>query len=85
MKEKLKGFRRASAAAIRQWLLGSPAMKLPPEVNLLAVSHYLQALEYQQKVNKVVAILGSNTTTSETRRSAVWPIRSTSTANLPST
>jgi hydrogenase large subunit len=40
---------------------GHPAMKLSPEVNLLAVSHYLQALEYQQKVNKVVAILGSKT------------------------
>ena len=38
-----------------------PAMKLSPEVNLLAVSHYLQALDYQRKVNKVVAILGSKT------------------------
>jgi len=36
-------------------------MKLAPEVNLLAVSHYLQALEYQQVANKVVAILGSKT------------------------
>lgn len=40
---------------------GHPAMKLSPEVNLLAVSHYLQALDYQRKVNKVVAILGSKT------------------------
>ena len=40
---------------------GHPAMRLPPEVNLLAVAHYLQALEYQQKANKVVAILGSKT------------------------
>jgi len=40
---------------------GHPAMKLPPEVNLLAVNHYLQALEYQRKVNQVVAILGSKT------------------------
>ncbi len=40
---------------------GHPAMKLSPEVNLLAVSHYLQALEYQQVANKVVAILGSKT------------------------
>jgi hydrogenase large subunit len=40
---------------------GHPAMKLSPEVNLLAVSHYLQALEYQRKVNQVVAILGSKT------------------------
>lgn len=40
---------------------GHPAMKLSPEVNLLAVAHYLQALEYQQIANKVVAILGSKT------------------------
>ncbi|MEQ1730146.1 MAG: nickel-dependent hydrogenase large subunit [Vicinamibacterales bacterium] len=40
---------------------GHPAMKLSPEVNLLAVSHYLQALDYQRKVNQVVAILGSKT------------------------
>jgi hydrogenase large subunit len=40
---------------------GHPAMKLSPEVNLLAVSHYLQALEYQRKVNQIVAILGGKT------------------------
>ena len=40
---------------------GHPAMKLSPEVDLLAVSHYLQALEYQRKANEVVAILGSKT------------------------
>lgn len=40
---------------------GHPAMKLSPEVNLLAVSHYLQALEYQRKVNEIVGILGSKT------------------------
>ena len=40
---------------------GHPAMKLPPEVNLLAASHYLQALEYQRKANQIVAILGSKT------------------------
>ncbi len=40
---------------------GHPAMKLPPEVNLLAACHYLQALEYQMEINKVVAILGSKT------------------------
>ena len=36
-------------------------MKLPPEVNLLAVAHYLQALEYQRKANQVVAMLGGKT------------------------
>src|SRR5512144_2025425 len=40
---------------------GHPAMKLPPEVDLLAVSHYLEALEYQRKALQVVAILGSKT------------------------
>jgi len=40
---------------------GHPAMKLPPEVNLLAAAHYLQALEYQRTANKIVSILGSKT------------------------
>jgi hydrogenase large subunit len=40
---------------------GHPAMKLPPEANLLAVAHYLQALDYQRKANQVVAVLGGKT------------------------
>ena len=40
---------------------GHPAMKLSPEVNLMAVAHYLQALEVQRKANKIVSILGSKT------------------------
>ncbi len=40
---------------------GHPAMKLSPEVNLLAAAHYLQALEYQSKANQIVSILGSKT------------------------
>jgi hydrogenase large subunit len=40
---------------------GHPAMKLPPEVNLLAVAHYLQALEVQRYANKIVTILGGKT------------------------
>ena len=35
---------------------GHKAMKLHPDVNLLAVAHYLQALEIQKKANQVVAI-----------------------------
>ena len=31
-------------------------MKLPPEVNLLATAHYLQALDYQKKANQVVTV-----------------------------
>jgi hydrogenase large subunit len=40
---------------------GHPAMRLSPEVNLLATAHYLQALEAQRKANQVVAMLGSKT------------------------
>ncbi len=40
---------------------GHKAMKLPPHVNLMAVNHYLQALEYQRKAHQLVAILGSKT------------------------
>ena len=40
---------------------GHPAMKLPPEVSLLALSHYLQALEFQRKANQVVGMLGGKT------------------------
>ncbi len=37
---------------------GHKAMQLPPEVNLICVAHYLQALEIQRNANKAVAILG---------------------------
>jgi len=37
---------------------GHPEMKLPPDVNLMAVAHYLQALEVQNYANKIVAALG---------------------------
>jgi len=38
---------------------GHPAYKLPPEANLMAVAHYLEALEWQRDVIRVHAILGS--------------------------
>src|SRR6056297_3763225 len=38
---------------------GHPAYKLPPEANLMAVAHYLEALEWQKEVIKIHAILGS--------------------------
>ncbi len=37
---------------------GHPAYKLPPEVNLLAVAHYLEALDWQRDIIKIQAILG---------------------------
>ncbi len=62
VKAKLDAFVKAGQLGIFQngyW--GHPAMKLPPEVNLLAVAHYLQALEVQRKANQAVAILGGKT------------------------
>lgn len=40
---------------------GHPAMKLPPDANLMAAAHYLQALEVQRSANKIVSILGAKT------------------------
>jgi hydrogenase large subunit len=62
VKERLAGFvgtGQLGVFANGYW--GHPAMKLPPEVNLLATAHYLQALDIQRKANKIVAILGSKT------------------------
>ncbi len=38
---------------------GHPAYKLPPEANLMAVAHYLEALDWQREVIKAHAILGA--------------------------
>ena len=35
---------------VPQWLLGPPAYKLPPEANLMAVAHYLEALDFQKDI-----------------------------------
>ncbi|NTV47654.1 MAG: nickel-dependent hydrogenase large subunit, partial [Chlorobiales bacterium] len=37
---------------------GHPAYKLPPEVNLIAVAHYLEALEFQKEIIKIHTIFG---------------------------
>jgi len=37
---------------------GSPAYKLPPEANLMAVAHYLEALDFQKEIVKVHTIFG---------------------------
>jgi Ni,Fe-hydrogenase I large subunit len=38
---------------------GHPAYKLPPEANLMAVAHYLEALDWQREVIRAHAILGA--------------------------
>jgi len=37
---------------------GSPAYKLPPEANLLATTHYLEALDFQKEIVKIHTIFG---------------------------
>src|SRR5512136_2768669 len=59
---RLKGFvDRGQLGIFTNGYWGHPAMKLPPEVNLLAVAHYLQALDQQRKALQAVAVLGSKT------------------------
>ena len=62
IQQKLKNFVASGQLGIfASGYWGHPAMKLSPEVNLLAVTHYFQALEYQRRINQIVAILGSKT------------------------
>jgi len=62
VKDKLQAYVNAGQLGIfANGYWGHPAMKLPPEVNLLGVTHYLQALDMQRKALQVVAILGSKT------------------------
>ncbi|WP_460596889.1 nickel-dependent hydrogenase large subunit [Geomonas sp. Red276] len=60
--EKLKVFVASGQLGIfANGYWGHPAMKLTPEVNLLACTHYLQALEVQRRANMIISILGSKT------------------------
>ena len=59
MKKKLQKFVEAGQLGIfakAYW--GHPAYKLPPEANLMAVSHYLEALSWQRDVARLHAIFG---------------------------
>ncbi len=58
VKDKLKGLVASGQLgpfANAYW--GHSAMKLPPEANLMAVSHYLEALDYQRKATQALAII----------------------------
>ncbi len=37
---------------------GNPAYKLPPEANLMAVAHYLEALDFQKDIVKIHTVFG---------------------------
>jgi hydrogenase large subunit len=58
-KKKLKDFVEAGQLGIfakAYW--GHPAYKLPPEANLMAVAHYLEALAWQRDVARLHAVFG---------------------------
>ena len=60
VQDRLKAFvasGRLGPFANAYW--GHPAYKLPPEADLMATAHYLEALEWQKDVIKIHAILGS--------------------------
>jgi hydrogenase large subunit len=59
MQKKLKNFVEGGQLGIfANGYWGHPAYKLPPEANLMAVSHYLEALSWQREVVKLHTIFG---------------------------
>ena len=59
VKTRLKDFvDRGQLGPFANAYWGHPAYKLPPEANLLAVAHYLEALDWQRQFIKMHAILG---------------------------
>lgn len=59
IKEKLDAFvRSGQLGPFANGYWGHPAYRLPPEANLMAVAHYLEALDWQRDVIRAHAILG---------------------------
>ena len=59
VKQKLKIFvEQGQLGIFANGYWGHPGYKLPPEANLMAVAHYLDALEWQRDVVKLHAIFG---------------------------
>jgi len=59
VQKRLKGFVEAGQLGIfANGYWGHPAYKLPPEANLMAVAHYLEALAWQRDVAELHAVFG---------------------------
>jgi len=59
VQEKLKSFvERGQLGPFANAYWGHPAYALPPEANLLAVAHYLEALDWQRDFIRIHAVLG---------------------------
>jgi len=59
IQKRLKGFvENGQLSIFTNGYWGHPAMKLPPELNLIAVAHYLEALEMQAEAAQIIAVMG---------------------------
>jgi hydrogenase large subunit len=58
VQNKIKKFADSGLGIFANGYWGHPAYKLPPEVNLIGVAHYLDALEWQKEVVKIHAVFG---------------------------
>lgn len=59
VRDRVKAFvERGQLGPFANAYWGHPAYALPPEANLLAVAHYLEALDWQRDIIKIHAILG---------------------------
>jgi hydrogenase large subunit len=58
VQNKVKAFAANGLGIFANGYWGHPAYKLPPEVNLIAVAHYLDALEWQKEIVKIHAVFG---------------------------
>ena len=59
LQAKLKRFVESGQLGLfRNAYWGHPAYKLPPEANLMAVAHYLEALDFQKEIKKIHTVFG---------------------------
>jgi len=62
VQEKIKSFAANGLGIFANGYWGHPAYVLPPEVNLIAVAHYLDALMWQKEIVKIHAVFGGKNT-----------------------
>jgi len=58
VQNKVKKFAETGLGIFANGYWGHPAYKLPPEVNLIGVAHYLDALQWQKEIVKIHAVFG---------------------------
>jgi hydrogenase large subunit len=76
LQSRLKTFVESGQLGLfRNGYWGHAAYKLPPEANLMAVAHYLEALDFQKEIKKIHTVFGGKNP---------HPKSSTSRGSLPS-